>query len=333
MPYVVQPVSQAKAHLSTLSALFRIADLKKEFRTLARTVKTAKEIPQQATSKAKPSYKTIEAKRALSKAGKTLKAAKDAFKAQLQTQAQLQCRPICENMFAALPRELRSMAYAHLIAENSATFYVSKDDAIKVANSSGTMQHYLDADFTGPNMHADVIDELNHLGVRFDFRRRHALLAQVFSEYKSTYGYDFASKVNNVGLSLNSNDIKRREKVFECFKELFKLHRGASVHIFVEASGKTRLHVARSFRSILRVFMPFLGRLKQAGYNVCIAMNPYYAQSAVKNNAASRFSIVPGKAFPYSFTLKDGELSTTGIERDLGRVRSYSYSYSNYRHS
>jgi hypothetical protein len=77
MPYVVQPGSQAKAYLSTLRTLFRIADLKKEFRTVARTVKTAKEIPQQATSKAKPSYKTIEAKRALSKAGKMLKAAKD----------------------------------------------------------------------------------------------------------------------------------------------------------------------------------------------------------------------------------------------------------------
>jgi hypothetical protein len=302
-------------------ALFRVTDLKKEFRMTARAVKTPETIIKLLTAKPKLTYKTIADKRALSQTGKKLKAAKGAFEQQILARAQSECLHICEFTFVALPpRELRNTVYAYLIKENNATFYEGEGHTIKVVNGCSATQHYFDAKFTGPSMHADILDELNHRGIRFDFRRRHALLSQVFNEYKSVYAYDFASHVKNLGLTLNTNDIKRRKQVFESFHELFKLQKGTNITIFVEVSGKTVSHVSRSFRRIARVFVPFLGRLKQAGYNVFIVMNPCYVQSAVKNDAHSRFSTIPEQRFSYSFTLNEGEFSSTGIEVKLDRV-------------
>jgi hypothetical protein len=297
-----------------------VTDLKQEFRTAARVLKAPKTILEPLTAKPKLTYKTIADKRALNHTGRKLKAAKGAFEQQILAKAQRECFHICELMFAVLPRELRSMVYWYLIEEKNATFYEGEGNATKVANGRSAMQHYFDANFTGTGMHADIVDELNHQEIRFDFRRRHTLLGQVFNEYKSVYKYDLASQMKNDGLTLNVSDIKRREEVFESFNLLFKLQKGAHITIFIEVSGKTVSHVSRSFRRIARIFVPFLGRLNQAGYNVNIVMNPCYVPSAVKNDAKSRFSTIPEQRFSYSFTLNEGEFSSTGIEVKLDRV-------------
>jgi hypothetical protein len=304
-----------------------VTDLKKGFRIVARAFKAPVTIWEPLTAKSKHSYKTIAGKRILGHIGKKLKVAKGAFEKQILAQAQRECLHICELMFAALPpRELRNMIYARLINENNATFYEGEGNAIKVANGCSATQHYFDAKFTGPSMHADIVDELNHRGIRFDFRRRHALLGKVFTEYKSVYAYDFASHVKNVDLTLNTNDIKRREQVLESSNELFKLQKSANITIFVDVSGKTVSQVSRSFRRIARVFVPFLGRLRQAGYNFTIVVNPCYVQSAVKNDARSRFSIIPEQHFSYSIPLNEGEFSSTGIEVKLESVSCDLYS-------
>jgi hypothetical protein len=267
-----------------------------------------------------PSCNVIEQKRNLNQTGRKLRAAKKLFSQQLSAHAQRQCFHMCEELFDWLPRELRNMVYDQFITDNNATFHMSKDGTIKLASGCSTFQHVFDADFTGPRMHMEVVEQLNHYGTRFDFRRRRELPGQVLTEYMSVHGFDILSNIRNVGMLLNSTDITGREKVFRCFEELFKLHKGAHIYIFIESRGNTQMQISRSFRRIARVFVPFLGRLKQVGYQVTIVMNPSYIPLTVKNNEASRFSIFHKQDFRYSFALKEAEFSTTGIEQQLESV-------------
>jgi hypothetical protein len=297
-----------------------VADLKKDFRAGARALRASSSTQRRDTVEIKPTSKTILQMRALSKTGKKLKAAKKEYNEQILVYAQRQCLPICEKIFTILPHELRIMMYQYLITDKNATFYDGRRGSIMIANGCSALQHRFDVGFTGPNMHMEMIEELNHREVRFDFRRRHELLGRVFAQYKSVYGFDIASKITNVGLVLNSADITGREKAFECFNELFKLSKGAHIHVFIESPGKTQMHISRSFRRVARVFVPFLARLKQTGYKVTVVMNPSYILSTVKNSMNSSFSLIHEQGFRYSFTLEEAEFSTTGIERKLERV-------------
>jgi hypothetical protein len=297
-----------------------VAELKKAFRIGARVIQALHTDRPQDTATTDSRYTIIEHKRVMSQTGRKLKAAKKEFNEQTSVHAQRQCLLMCEKLFEWLPQELRNTIYDHFITENNATFYEGKSGAIKLANGSSAFQHCFDADFTGPSMHMEIIEQLDHRGTRFDFRHRHELPGRTLMEYMSVYGFDILSNISNVGLTLNFKDITSREEVFQCFEELFKLRNNAHIYVFIESCGNTQMQIFRSFRRIARIFVPFLGRLKQAGYQVTIVMNPSYAPSTVKNNAESRFSLIHEQDFRYSFDLKDAEFSTTGIERKLERV-------------
>lgn len=252
--------------------------------------------------------------------GKELKAAKRKFDEHIEVQAKRQSRSLCEKMGNRLPRELRNMVYDGLITENNATSYDGPDGKVKLVNGYSAVQHFFDPDFTGSIVHKDVVEELNHRKVRFDFRHRHTLLPAAFAQYASVHGFELAKVLSDVGVTLNLRDLKGRDLVLGHLKGLLKLRKGAHVHVFVEADGRTQKQIGRSFRRVVRSTVMFLGRLKQAGYEVTVVMNPSYMRSNVKNNSESRFSIIHEQTFRYSFELSNHEYSATGIERKLKKV-------------
>jgi hypothetical protein len=301
-------------------ALQKVTGLKHEFRTKAREVEKAVAAPTAAQNKGKLSYKTVAQKRELVATGKELKAAKRKFDDRIETQAKRQCCSLCEKMSDKLPRELRNMVYESIIMENNATFYDGPDHKVKLANGCSTNQHCFDADFTGSAMHKDVVEELNHRNVRFDFRHRHALIPAAFIQYASIHQLDLASTLSNVGVTLNLRDVKGRDLVLDRLKGVFELRKGAHVHVFIEADGRTQAQIGRSFRRVLRSIVMFLGHLKQSGYEVTVVMTPSYMRSTIKNSSDSRFSIIHEQDFRYSFELNSHVYSSSGIELQLQKV-------------
>jgi hypothetical protein len=299
-------------------ALQQVNGLKHEFRGKAREVGKAVATPTAAQKKGKLSYKTVFQKRELVATGKELKAAKRKFEDHIETQAKRQCRSLCERMSDKLPRELRNMVYQSIIMENNATFYDGPGETVKFANGCSTNQHCFDAEFTGSTMHKDLVEELSYRNVRFDFRHRHALISAAFDQYASIH--DLANAINNVGLTFNLRDLKGRDIVLDHLKGVFEFRKGAHVHVFIEADGRTQAQIRRSFRRVLRSIFMFLGRLKQSGYEVTVVMTPSYIRSNVKNSSDSRFSIIHEQDFRYSFELKNHVYSTSGIELALQKV-------------
>jgi hypothetical protein len=300
--------------------LQKVSGLKQELRTKAREVGTVIATPTAAHKKGKLSYKTVIQMRRLVATGKELKTAKRKFENHIETQAKRQCRSLCEKMSDKLPRELRNMVYESLIMENNATLYDGLNEKVKLANGYSAIQHCFDTDFTGSTMHKDVIEELNHRKVRFDFRHSHALISTAFTQYASIHQLDLASALSNVGVILNLRDLKGRDLVLDRLKGVFELRKGAHVHIFIEADGRTQAQIGRSFRRVLRSIVMFLGRLKQSGYEVTVVMNPSYMRSTVKNSSGSRFSIIHEQGFRYSFELNSHVYSSSGIELQLQKV-------------
>ncbi|KAF2825244.1 hypothetical protein CC86DRAFT_40824 [Ophiobolus disseminans] len=291
-------------------ALDRVADLKEEFRVKASiaTTPTAKSC----------AHQKVKQKKELESTGKKLKAAKRKVDAQIEVQAKRQCLQICKRVFDKLPRELRNMVYKGLITENNATFYDGGAlGKVKLAKGRNPHQHCFEADFTGPGMHRDILEELNRNCARFDFRHYHSLLGKAFNHY-SDLGFELAPLLANIGVTINTHDLKTRETVFECLKELYKPKQGASVFIFVKTSGKTQAKIAHSFSGILRMIFDILQDLKAAGYTVNVIMNPSYVQSNVKNKDGCNFSIIHEQKFGYLFHAQTvADFSIAGIDNKL----------------
>jgi hypothetical protein len=317
---------------SACRTLDDIADLKRDFRDRTTIVANARKATKLANKESasgpttepskKPSVQKAKwitkQKKELRDTSKALTTAKRIFEDQVSDEAKRQCLPICEAMYEKLPRELRNMVYAFLIIGTNATFYDGQDDKVQLANGCSPLNHCFDVNFTGKGMHRDLIEELGQKGARFDIRRRHGLLAKVFMQH----GADLAFKIKNVGISLRLDDIKLGEKVVSSLDAIYKLQKGSTIHVFVEADGKSQKQVKRCFGRVLRAFMPFLVRLKTAGYIICIVMNPSYERSTVSNNVGSGISIIRNQEFGYLFTLAEMDVTAEleAIEKNLKEV-------------
>ncbi|KAH7074263.1 hypothetical protein FB567DRAFT_479808 [Paraphoma chrysanthemicola] len=265
----------------------------------------------------KPTSQTQKAfaaqKTQLKKTTRALKAAKRSFEDQVNQEAKQHCLSIFSAMYVKLPRELRDIILDHLISSTNATFYKGKDGKVHVANGCSDLQHVFDASFTGSGVHRDAIEALVRKGARFDFRRRHDLIAQAFAQYD----FPLALTLTKVGFNLNAYDIKTREKGRAGLDALFQLQKGSSIHVFVEADGKTQEQVGRSFRQITRAFMAVFSALKDAGYVVNIVMNASYLRSNVTNDVDSRFSIIQEQDFRYNFSLAELNAKSPEVEKKL----------------
>lgn len=241
---------------------------------------------------------------------------------QIVTNAPRQCLPLCALLQDKLPQELRDTVHSHLITETNATFYDGPDSQVKLANGSSTVQHGFDVDFTGVGMHLAVLEGLMRKGASFHFRHRQGLLKVAFEYYKSTYGFDLASIVQNVGVVLNSKDVANRDKVSQRLNELIILRKSSHVHVYIDANGISKSRISRNFRRIVHATLPILANLRRSGYSVTIIMNSQFPLSTVKNFEHSTFSIVPSQDYRYIFPLED-EIPTAAIlELKLERVSS-----------
>jgi hypothetical protein len=317
---LVSDMKRTKADCIDCRTLEEIGGLKQDFRIKARAVERSKAGLAKTQKTEKLTRIAIGHKRALRETGRELRMARRKFNDHIDVQAKRQCRSLCKEVSDKLPRELRNIIYDDLITTNNATFYEGPDKKIELANGCAPLQHYFNAEYTGNDMHRDVLEELNHKGVRFDFRHRHGLLREAFTYYTSVHDTDLAKLMNNIGITLNLGDTKDHELVTDHLKALFELRVGTSIHVFIESAGKTRSQIARSFTRVIRSVVMFLGRLTQAGYRVTVVMNPSYVRSTVKNNVESRFSIIHAQDFRYSFTLRKHEYSATGILYQLQKV-------------
>ncbi|KAH7069732.1 hypothetical protein BKA63DRAFT_420984 [Paraphoma chrysanthemicola] len=255
-------------------------------------------------------------KKKLKKITKALKTAKRSFEDQVTHEAKRQCLPIFNAMYDKLPRELRDIILDNLISNTNATFYNGKDGKVQLANGCSNLQHVFDVSFTGNGVHRDAIEELVRKGARFDFRRRHDLIGQAFAQYD----FPLAPTLTKVGFTLNSDDIKAREKGCVSLNALYKLQKGSNIHVFIEADGKTQEQVGRSFRQITRAFMTFFSALKDAGYVVNIVMNPNYLRSNVMNDVNSHFSIIHEQDFRYIFSLAELNAKSPEVEKKLKKA-------------
>jgi hypothetical protein len=221
-------------------------------------------------------------KKVLKATDKKLRGAKRKFSEQIQVHAKRQCLSLCVEMGDKLPRELRNVVSENPITEQNATFYdgLFAKSKVKLANGCSNLQHCFDADYTGCIMHMEQVEELNHKGVLFDFRHRRALLHAALKEYTSIYG--FKSIMHKVGVTLNTRDLKDQEPVVNHLNDLFELHKGTHISVFIEADGKTQIQINRSFRQVIRYAIIYLDRLKNAGYEVTVVMNPSYVRCNVK---------------------------------------------------
>jgi hypothetical protein len=210
------------------------------------------------------------------------------------------------------------MVYGFLIIGTNATFYDGQGDKVQLANGCSPLNHCFDVDFIGLSMHRDLIQELGRKGARFDIRRRHGMLAKVFTQH----GADLTFTIKNVGISLQLDDIKISEKVVSSLDALYKLQKGSTIYVFVVADGKSQKQVKRCFGHVLRAFMPFLVRLKTAGYVISIVMNPNYERSTVSNSVGSQISIIRDQEFGYLFTLAEMDVTAElkAIEKSLKEV-------------
>jgi hypothetical protein len=322
----------ARILTSTCRTLEDIANLKKDFRERTTIVANArkatnlanKESAKISTAEQSKKPNVQKAKRIttqqkeLRDTSKALTTAKRKFEDQVSDEAKRQCLPICEAMYEKLPRELRDMVYEFLIIGTNATFYNGQGDKVQLANGCSPLNHCFNVDFIGMGMHRDLIQELGRKGARFDIRRCHGLLAKVFTQH----GTDLAFTIKNVGISLRLDDIKTSEKVVSSLDALYKLQKGSTIHVFVVADGRSKKQVKRCFGHVLRAFMPFLVRLKSAGYVICIVMNPSYENSTVSNNVGSQISIIRDQEFGYLFTLAEMDVTAElkAIEKNLKEV-------------
>jgi hypothetical protein len=307
-------------------ALDRVADRKKEFRTKARALATTSELAKAAAVKT-PAMKMQESKqhKELAIAGGLLKSAKRKLNGHFEAQAKRECRQICETVYQRLPRELRNMVYDELITEKTATFYDGPDNIVLLANGCNELQYCFDAEYTGPDMLKDMIEELNHRGARFDFRHRHALLGKAF-EQCSGLGFDLAPILTRVGVTINKRDLKTREVMKERLKELYKMKKGAKVFFFIETSGKTKAQIVHSFSSVLRMIFPVLQELEDAGYKVSVVMNPSYVRPDLMNSSGSGFSIIHEQNFRYLMNTDNAQLSIRGFD---DKLKAYLKHYGN----
>ncbi|KAF2124059.1 hypothetical protein P153DRAFT_379961 [Dothidotthia symphoricarpi CBS 119687] len=239
------------------------------------------------------------------------------FKYQIEQHGKSTCRPFCEAMHAALPRELRDMIYEGFIEEHNATFYHSGDGTTLYANGRSALQHCFDPAYTGYGMHQDMIEGLGRKDSRFDFRGRHKMVGETFFQYTHHFGFDLTSIIRSIGVMVNSANMKEREDMFLYLKALFNLRKGTVVTIFIESGGSNKIQVTRSFRQILRVIFPFLNELRDAEYKLNIVLNPGYVPSAVKNGSGTAFSIVPTQKFRYLFTPDNAKFTPEGFEEKL----------------
>jgi hypothetical protein len=252
---------------------------------------------------------------------KELKSAKRKFQGQIEHEAKRTCRPLCEKMHEKLPRELRDMVYKDLIIDNNnATLYCGEDSAAAYKNGQSALYHCFDLAYTGSGMHKDMIQELCRRGVRFDFRGRHDMLSKAIQQYNSELGLDFADIVKSVGITISENCLKYREKMLERLKALFKFSKGSTIHVFVEAEGKTQCQMVHSFRRILRATFSLLERLKTAGYVLKVVLNPARNPSAAEDSSNSTFTIIPEQKFRYLFQADNVEFSVAGFEKKLKQV-------------
>lgn len=310
----------AKTDYRVLSAHKEVETLKHDFRKKACVVAKATKGQTPAQMKRQLSHSTIVHKRALRETGSQLKCAKRKFEEQVSDQAKRQCLSLCKKVMD-LPRELRNMVYDDLIIENNATFYHSPDKKVKLVNGTSSLTHCFDADFTGSIMHGDMVEQLNIRDVRFDFRHRHGLLAQAVEEYSSLHGLDLTETLKGVGVTLNLSDVKGRDLAVKNLESLFKLRAGASISVFLEASGQTQPQIARSFRRVVRSVVASLYRLKAAGYQVTVMLNPSYARAAAKNGDGSGFSVIHEQDFRYVFPVgSEDEQSSKKMEHELQKV-------------
>jgi hypothetical protein len=217
------------ADASYRRAFDSVTDLKRRFRAGSCVVALSKQNVDPLAKKETPSYKLVGERQTLRAIGIELKSAKKVFSDFTDVQAQRQCRFLFEAMYAALPRELRNIVYGHFIFEDTATFYLSRNGQVKLANGRSPLQHLFDPAFTGQDVHKDMIEELSHRRVTFDFRRSPEIMSRVFSDYESSYGIDLAKVVHIAGLIITSKDVKRREEVRERLGALCKLQRGAYI--------------------------------------------------------------------------------------------------------
>jgi hypothetical protein len=311
-PSYCQPFETTNVH----RALDRVADRKKEFRTKARALATTSELAKAAAVKT-PAMKKQDSKqhKELAVAGRVLRLAKRKRNGQIEAQAKRECRGICEAVYQRLPRELRNMVYDELITEKNATFYDGPDN-VMLANGCNELQYCFDAEYTGPDMHKDMIEELDHRGARFDFRHHHALLGKAFEHY-SGLGFDLAPIISRVGVTINKRDLKTREVMKERLKELYKLKKDSKVFFFIETSGKTKAQIVHSFSSVLRMIFPVLQELEDAGYKVSVVMNPSYVRPDLLNSSWSGFSTIHEQNFRYVMNADNAQFSVRGFDDKL----------------
>ncbi|KAH4227018.1 hypothetical protein HBI06_105090 [Parastagonospora nodorum] len=293
--------------------------LKQSFRKSSHVVAKAMKSQTPAKKKTQASNTTIGHKCTLQKTGTQLKFAKEKFEEQVTVRAKRQCLSLCEKVME-LPRELRNMVYNDLITEKNATFFHGPDKKVKLVNGTSPHTHCFDADFTGSIMHGDIVQELNSRGVRFDFRHRHGLLAQAVEEYASLHGLDLTATMKGVGVTLNLGDVKGCDLAMKSLGSLLELPENTGITVFIEASGRTQPQIARSFRRVVRSVVASLHRLKIAGHEVTVILNPSYARSAAKNGDESRFSIIHAQDFRYVFPVGESETSSKEMEGKLQKV-------------
>jgi hypothetical protein len=263
-----------------------------------RRVKAHAATPPPAEHKVKPSVKKKRAAHtravhgnALKTARRNLKAAQHKFEDQILHEAQRQCRPICEQVYQKLPAELRVTIYASLILSRNATFYAGPGDSIKLANGTSRLQHCFDAAFTGPEMHREMLHELALKGIRFDFRHSHNLLLRIVPEYMATHAFDVRPVLGSVGITVNADDIKSREKVLECLAAFEKFPLRTRIVVFFETDSSTEAQHCRVCGQIYRAIRPGLERLRACGYCVRLVWYAGYTRSVVRNKDGSRFSL------------------------------------------
>ncbi|KAH5075764.1 hypothetical protein HBH95_126720 [Parastagonospora nodorum] len=305
--------------LETQKAHKEVETLKNNFRKKVYVIEKATKGQTAAQKKTQGSDTAIGHKRALRETGSRLKSAEEKFEEQVTVQAKRQCLSFCEKVME-LPRELRNMVYNDLITEKNATFFHGPDKKVKLVNGTSPHTHCFDADFTGSIMHGDIVQELNSRGVRFDFRHRHGLLAQAVEEYSSLHGLDLTATMKGVGVTLNLGDVKGCDLAMKSLGSLLELPKNTGITVFIEASGKTQPQIARSFRRVVRSVVASLHRLKIAGHEVTVILNPSYARSAAKNGDESRFSIIHAQDFRYVFPVGESETSSKEMEGKLQKV-------------
>jgi hypothetical protein len=264
-----------------------------------RRVKAHAAIPPPPESKAKPSVKKKRAAHtravhgnAIKTAKRKIKAAQQKLKDQILHEAQLQCRPICEQVYQKLPAELRVTIYASLILSRNATFYAGPRDTIKLANGTSPLQHCFDAAFTGPDMHREMLHELSLQNIRFDFRHSHNLLLRIVPEYMATHGFDVRPMLGNVGITVNADDIKSREKVLECLAAFEKFPLRTRIVVFFETDSSTEAQHCRTCGQIYHAIRSGLEHLLDRGYCVRLVWYAGYTRSVVRNKDGSRFSLL-----------------------------------------